>query len=45
MINKGDYTLEVIHALKDILSRNIEHHNKKSYYMRALSIANNFFQQ
>lgn len=44
MINKGDYTLEVIHALKDILSRNLGHHNKKTYNMRPLKIAKNFFE-
>lgn len=45
MINKGGYTLEVLHALKDILSRNLEHHNKKTYNLRPLEIAKNFFNQ
>ena len=45
MINKGNYTLEVIHALKDILSRNMGHHNKKTYNMRPLKIAKQFFEK
>lgn len=45
MINKGDYTLEVIHALRDILSRNVGHHNKKTYNMRPLRIAKAFFEK
>lgn len=45
MINKGGYTLEVLHALKDILSRNLGHHNKKTYHLRPLSIAKKFFEK
>lgn len=43
MLNKGDYTLEVIHTLRDILSRNVTHRNKKAYTMKPLNIAKNFF--
>lgn len=45
MLNKGDYTLEVLHALKDIMVRNISHHNKKTYNMRPLKIAKAFFEK
>lgn len=44
MINKGDYTLEVLHTLRDILFRNLGHHNKKTYNMRPLRIAKLFFE-
>ena len=39
MINKGDYTLEVIETLRDILNRNKNHMYKKRYRLRPLQIA------
>ena len=39
MINKGEFTLEVIETLKDVLKRNLGHRNKKYYMMRPLQIA------
>ena len=39
MINKGDYTLEVIDTLRDILNRNKNHMYKKRYRLRPLQIA------
>ena len=39
MLNKGAYTLEVIDTLKDVLTRNLRHHNKKGFNMPALKIA------
>ena len=43
MINKGEFTLEVIDTLLDILKRNSEHHRKKGFRMKSLSIARSFF--
>jgi pyruvate kinase len=43
MINKGDYTIEVIDTLKEILTRMGGHHVKKRFTFRPLSIAANFF--
>jgi pyruvate kinase len=45
MINKGQHTIEVIEALKDILFRSGRHHAKKRYTFRALSIAGNFIEK
>lgn len=45
MINKGDYTVEVIETLKEILSRMGGHHVKKRHVFRPLSIAGHFFDQ
>ncbi|MBZ5856927.1 pyruvate kinase [Flavihumibacter profundi] len=42
MINKGDYTIEVIETLRDILHRTVGHHLKKRYTLRPLSIAERF---
>jgi pyruvate kinase len=42
MINKGDHTIEVIEALRDILQRTGGHHLKKRYTFRPLSIAQHF---
>lgn len=42
MINKGDHTIEVIEALRDILLRSGGHHAKKRYIFRPLSIAKSF---
>lgn len=39
MLNKGDYTLEAIKTLKDVLSRNLRHRNKKRFNMPVLKIA------
>lgn len=43
MINKGDYTIEVIETLRDILSRIGGHHIKKRFTFRPLNIARRFF--
>lgn len=43
MINKGDYTIEVIETLRDILQRSGGHHVKKRYTFRPLNIASRFF--
>lgn len=45
MINKGDYTVEVIETLKEILSRMGGHHVKKRHIFRPLNIAGHFFVQ
>jgi pyruvate kinase len=42
MINKGDYTIEVIETLRDILHRTGGHHIKKRFTFRPLSIAKSF---
>jgi len=42
MINKGDHTIEVIEALRDILLRSGGHHAKKRFTMRPLSIAKKY---
>lgn len=42
MINKGDYTIEVIESLRDILQRTGGHHIKKRFTFRPLSIAQGF---
>lgn len=42
MINKGDYTIEVIETLRDILQRSGGHHVKKRYTFRPLTIASRF---
>jgi pyruvate kinase len=43
MINKGDFIIEVMDTLKNILQRSGEHHIKKRYVFRPLHIARNFF--
>lgn len=43
MINKGDFTLEVLETLKEILLRMGGHHVKKRFTLRPLSIAQRFF--
>lgn len=45
MINKGDYTIEVIETLRDILHRTGGHHIKKRFTFRPLSIAQNFISE
>lgn len=45
MINKGDYTVEVIETLKEILFRMGGHHVKKRHIFRPLNIAGHFFVQ
>lgn len=42
MINKGDYTIEVIETLRDILHRAGGHHIKKRFTFRPLSIAQSY---
>ena len=42
MINKGDHTIKVIETLRNILLRVGEHHIKKRFTFRPLSIAKNF---
>jgi pyruvate kinase len=43
MINKGDYVIEVVKALQDILRRSGTHRTKKRYTFRPMSIAMEFF--
>ncbi len=45
MINKGDYTIEVIETLRDILHRTGGHHIKKRYTFRPLSIAQSYINE
>lgn len=42
MINKGDYTIEVLETLKDVLTRIGTHQDKKRYTFRPLMIAKRF---
>jgi pyruvate kinase len=42
MLNKGDYTIEVIETLRDVLYRSGGHHIKKRYTFRPLRIAERF---
>ncbi len=44
MLNKGDYILEALTALNDILTRSGGHHIKKRSTFRPLKIAEHFFQ-
>jgi pyruvate kinase len=44
MLNKGDYTIEVIETLKDVLHRSATHRKKKRFTFRKLKIAERFFQ-
>jgi pyruvate kinase len=43
MINKGDYTIEVMKTLKDIWKRTATHRVKKRFVFRPLKIAERFF--
>lgn len=43
MLNKGDYVLDVIKSLKDILLRSKGHYAKKRYIFRPMRIAMDFF--
>jgi pyruvate kinase len=45
MINKGDYTIEVIETLRDVLHRTGGHHIKKRFTFRPLSIAQGFINE
>ena len=45
MINKGDYIIEVIETLQDILHRIGGHHIKKRFTFRQLSIAGRFMNE
>jgi pyruvate kinase len=42
MLNKGKYLVKTIHALDNILKRQMGHVDKKRYIMRPLGIAKNF---
>lgn len=44
MINKGDYTLQVLETLKDIMQRSGGHHVKKRFVFRPLSVAKRFME-
>ncbi|MCC6412175.1 MAG: pyruvate kinase [Saprospiraceae bacterium] len=44
MINKGDYTLQVLETLKDIMQRSGGHHVKKRFVFRPLSLAKRFME-
>ncbi len=43
MINKGDYVIDVIKTLKDIMRRSGTHHVKKRYTFRPMQIAKDYF--
>lgn len=43
MINKGNYVIEVIKTLRDILQRSGTHHIKKRYTFRPMQIAIDYF--
>jgi len=45
MINKGEYVLDVLKTLKDILLRSGAHHTKKRYTFRPMQIARDYFKQ
>jgi pyruvate kinase len=45
MINKGEFILEVLKSLKEILRRSGEHQTKKRYTFRPLQIARDFLAQ
>ena len=42
VINKGDYTIEVLETLKEVLTRIGTHQNKKRFIFRPLMIAKRF---
>ena len=44
MLNKGDYIMEVMRSLRDILERSGRHHIKKRYTFRPMQIAKDFFE-
>ncbi|HKO81310.1 MAG TPA: hypothetical protein VJU78_12980, partial [Chitinophagaceae bacterium] len=43
MLNKGDYVIDVIKSLQDILQRSGAHHVKKRYTFRPMQMAVNYF--
>lgn len=45
MLNKGDYIIETIKLLKNILNKSVSHRYKKRYTMRPLNIATHFLEQ
>jgi pyruvate kinase len=45
MLNKGEYIIEVIKTLLDILQRSGTHHIKKRYIFRNINIASRFIQK
>jgi pyruvate kinase len=44
MLNKGDYIMDVLRSLRDILQRSGSHHVKKRYTFRPMQIAKDFFE-
>jgi pyruvate kinase len=42
MVNKGDFILNVLHSLTDILSRSGGHHLKKRYTLRPMQMASRY---
>jgi len=42
MLNKGKYILQTVRSLRNILERSGGHRRKKRYYLRPLSIAQDF---
>jgi pyruvate kinase len=45
MLNKGPYILDAVRALDNILRRMQMHQRKKSAMLRALHLANHFFER
>ncbi|HMQ46995.1 MAG TPA: pyruvate kinase [Saprospiraceae bacterium] len=45
MLNKGDFILDAIQTLSNILERMKDHHNKKKETLRMLKVARHFFEQ
>jgi pyruvate kinase len=45
MINKGDYVIDVIKTLRDILHRSGAHHAKKRYTFPPMQTAINYFEK
>jgi hypothetical protein len=45
MLNKGDFIIDTIQLLKNILNKSGGHRNKKRYTMRPLNIAAHFLHQ
>lgn len=45
MLNKGEFILDAIQTLSNILERMKDHHNKKKETLRMLKVARHFFEQ
>jgi pyruvate kinase len=45
MLNKGEYILEAMHTLSNILQRMEAHHQKKKGTLRSLTVAREFFKE